>query len=59
MPKKITLAQVQKLAAQLSAEDRLELFGYLAKLPGSTLIYHPPVSEPRSISLPSEPTQRC
>lgn len=57
MPKKITLTQVQKLAAQLSAEDRLELFGYLAKIPGSTLIYYPPVSEPRSMVLPSDHTQ--
>jgi hypothetical protein len=55
MPKKITLEQVEKLALQLSRDDRLELFDYLAKLPDSGLIYHSPV--PTSMVLPSNPTQ--
>jgi hypothetical protein len=58
MSKRTTsLGRVQKLASQLSREDRLTLFDYLAKLPDSGLIYHPPVLEPTSLVLPSNPTQ--
>jgi len=57
MKKKTDLEQVKKLAVQLSVEDRLQLFSSLAKLPDSTLIYYPPVTEPTATVLPSDPTQ--
>ena len=57
MKRQTALEQVKKLASQLTVEDRLELFSYVANLPDSTLIYHPPVTEPSSMVLPSNPTQ--
>jgi hypothetical protein len=57
MPKVPNLEKIKKTASQLSAEERLELFDYLARLPDSGLIYHPPVSEPLATVLPSDHTQ--
>jgi hypothetical protein len=57
MVKQSDLEQVKKLASRLTAQQRLELFSYLAAFPDSGLIFHPPVPENASTVLPSDHTQ--